>query len=803
MLKSFLLSLALICGAASAGTVAQYLKDGIPASATSITPTKGVMQVANGTAFISVTVGANTTVLTADSSTLSGVAWTAPAAGLTGTTQSGTPFLTVLGSSGFNSATGVRNTGVGYQAGNAVTIGTDNAFFGYQSGLLNTASENTFFGSSSGASNVGGVRNTFLGFQAGTLNTGSDNTAIGWKSGDAITSGTDNTFVGVNSGGGNQSGQSNVAVGQNAYLSGTGSQNVIVGSTSGNDGANSATGNTIVGYNSGSAITTATGLTFIGFQAGKSATGVNNTAVGYGAGDSFTTGVGNSFFGTNAGGAAGATGISECSFFGNSAGAAVTGDNNSIFGSNAGDAFTTGAGNSIFGTNAGGAAGATSMSNCAFFGLQTGLLNTADGNTFIGAACGSVNTSGTGQTFVGFRAGANVTGVDNSIFGADAGDVISTGARNSIFGRNAGGGAGSTGMDDTTLIGFNAGLLNTGDGNVFIGSEAGDANTSNTYLTYVGAGAGGLATGANNVLVGAAAGASITTGNGNTFIGRQADTASSGVTNSIAIGYLTTVQGNNQFVAGSATANIANVFFGEGVTDSSAISYTINGTGGSGTDNAGADVLIAGGKGTGAGSSGYSGFKYPLLAATGTTLQTLSTLVNRPFGMIYVSTADVTLTGSTATTGTIIGAQTNAVPQGTLTLDAQLLRVGTTIRVKAYGRMTQSAAGPTLTVEGRLGSTVISTATIAASAGGITDGAVNFETTLVCRSTGATGTVQGDGRVDAQLATATGTNVYFSMYKAVTTVDTTGALAIDLFATWSANTAGNAITITNVTVEFR
>jgi hypothetical protein len=52
-----------------------------------------------------------------------------------------------------------------------------------------------------------------------------------------------------------------------------------------------------------------------------------------------------------------------------------------------------------------------------------------------------------------------------------------------------------------------------------------------------------------------------------------------------------------------------------------------------------------GGKGTGTAASGYVGVTYPLLTTTGSTLQTVSTLKNYFGGFIYVSTADLTLTG--------------------------------------------------------------------------------------------------------------------------------------------------------------
>ncbi len=66
---------AMLCGSVDAGTVAQNLANGIPAASGPIVPTKGTVMVAGGTAFTSVGIGADGTVLKANSGTGSGVEW--------------------------------------------------------------------------------------------------------------------------------------------------------------------------------------------------------------------------------------------------------------------------------------------------------------------------------------------------------------------------------------------------------------------------------------------------------------------------------------------------------------------------------------------------------------------------------------------------------------------------------------------------------------------------------------------------------------------------------------------------------
>ena len=98
------------------------------------------------------------------------------------------------------------------------------------------------------------------------------------------------------------------------------------------------------------------------------------------------------------------------------------------------------------------------------------------------------------------------------------------------------------------------------------------------------------------------------------------NSASLGHTNSIVIGTSATSTANNQLVIGSTTAVINDVYIGDGVTDATPTSFTFNATGGSGTDIAGADLTIAGGRGTGTGAGGDIVFQTATPGTTGTAL---------------------------------------------------------------------------------------------------------------------------------------------------------------------------------------
>ena len=106
---------------------------------------------------------------------------------------------------------------------------------------------------------------------------------------------------------------------------------------------------------------------------------------------------------------------------------------------------------------------------------------------------------------------------------------------------------------------------------------------------------------------------------------------------SISLGYQSTTAASYQFVCGSASNQINDVFFGKGVASGSPSSATINGTGGSGTNIAGADIIIAGGKGTGTGVGGSVRIRVSPAGSTGSAVNSLVDAV------VVDSTQDVSL----------------------------------------------------------------------------------------------------------------------------------------------------------------
>ena len=129
----------------------------------------------------------------------------------------------------------------------------------------------------------------------------------------------------------------------------------------------------------------------------------------------------------------------------------------------------------------------------------------------------------------------------------------------------------------------------------------------------------------------------------------------------------------NEFVVGSAYSDgdmtnfaMTNVYFGSGKQrgatngtnkTGAGISYTINGSGAFGTDFAGGNITIAGGKGTGTGTPGDVIISTATPTSTGTTLQTLTQRVwiNGSTGNVFISTNGFNRTGASGAYSLAIG----------------------------------------------------------------------------------------------------------------------------------------------------
>jgi hypothetical protein len=231
----------------------------------------------------------------------------------------------------------------------------------------------------------------------------------------------------------------------------------------------------------------------------------------------------------------------------------------------------------------------------------------------------------------GSQAGNNsVSGTQNTMVGRAAGSLLGTGGSNTIIGANAASSLG-TGSQNTLI-----GNLVTSNG-----SFNGDGNT------VIGQGAGGSMTTASvNTIIGSSAGGTLTTGFANIIIGTSSVAPSS--------------NSSSMFIAGSSSYPISSVSFGKGYRNGSPTDYIIRGTNASGSNIAGANIIIAGGFGTGTGMGGAVIFQTAKGGASGTDENLLQTRLSvlgdgavRWTGISPATTASNEPAVSSANTGTI------------------------------------------------------------------------------------------------------------------------------------------------------
>ncbi len=253
----------------------------------------------------------------------------------------------------------------------------------------------------------------------------------------------------------------------------------------------------------------------------------------------------------------------------------------------------------------------------------------------------STVASATGTLAVG--SGASAAGSSSIAIGRLASSPSST---NTVIGTSAASGATNA---DCVVIGSTA-AASSGNANVVIGQAASSSAASNVV---VGKAAVSSGTAQDNVLIGSLA--TITAGNSSIIIGKSAST---GFGRCVLLGDGAVSTAANQFIVNLGTASSGSGYLGGGVTAASAQSFTLQTTGGSGTDIAGWALNIAGGRGTGSGAGGKITFQTSAAGVSGTTLRTLSDrMVIDSAGLVGIAQTTPTAlleVGTTASTNNFI-----------------------------------------------------------------------------------------------------------------------------------------------------
>jgi hypothetical protein len=285
---------------------------------------------------------------------------------------------------------------------------------------------------------------------------------------------------------------------------------------------------------------------------------------------------------------------------------------------------------SIYALLAGRAGGQTLIGDTASGGSLT-LVSTAHATKGNIILTGVPSSPGTGTNSEKFGLGSAAAGNDAAAFGNVA---SASGVGAVAVGR-------STIASNTNTLAFGMGAAASGSGAVAIGAST-VSNQTNTLAVCTGAQATGasslafgpsaVASGGSDLAIASSASASgglgvtigvsaSTAGGSSVAIGR---TASAGHSGSVAIGRDSATTATKQFVCGAGGGwDKDNVYFGSGVVNASPTAYTINGSGGSGTNIAGANLNLAGGKGTGSAIGGSVKLQSTIAGSSGTTLNSL------------------------------------------------------------------------------------------------------------------------------------------------------------------------------------
>lgn len=262
----------------------------------------------------------------------------------------------------------------------------------------------------------------------------------------------------------------------------------------------------------------------------------------------------------------------------------------------------------IASVTSGTAVGVNALANFGAKGTAFGFDARATGDSSTSSGAGS-RATGSGSTAYGEA--ANVTGTGSVGVGPDV--IVSVTDSNAI-GRDA-----QCQSNATQSNAFGAVVQANGAKNYLYGYNI---QTTSSESNIIAVGSEINPNGSFQILLGSDITVSGTTPANVIAIG---DSANPGHANVIVFGRSAASTDTNQCVFGSSDSNINDYYFGQGVTVASVTDVTLNATGGSGTDIAGASIDLNGGPGTGAGTGGGVRLRCAPAGTTGSTPNTLQT----------------------------------------------------------------------------------------------------------------------------------------------------------------------------------
>lgn len=157
---------------------------------------------------------------------------------------------------------------------------------------------------------------------------------------------------------------------------------------------------------------------------------------------------------------------------------------------------------------------------------------------------------------------------------------------------------------------------------------------------------------------------------------------------------------------------------------------------------------------------------------------------------------DGTALANTTTATSIIPASAK------FTLPANFFSIGKVLRVTAQGRISNTAT-PTITFDIRLGAVIVFTSGAITTVTTITNKTWQLEVLLTCRAIGAStsANLMGAGSWNTSAVASNNSIIPDTAPVVGTGFDSTNSQTVDVFATWSAASASNTITLHSYILE--
>lgn len=245
--------------------------------------------------------------------------------------------------------------------------------------------------------------------------------------------------------------------------------------------------------------------------------------------------------------------------------------------------------------------------------------------------------------------------------------------------------------------------------------------------------------------------------------------------------------------------NTPEIYAGNGVTNASPAGVVVLATGGNGTNIAGANLDLSGGKGTGNATPGVVAIRYPLIGASGTTLQSLSSTRYPVNVNMLTNTANATAISNTTTETSLFGGMATSAGS-TFQIEGGSARVGTIYRFTVSGFFSTTGT-PTGRLRLKVGAVTVADSTAFNMPTTVASGSFSLIFDMLIPVIGATGTAAA--RTMSFVLNPGGPVVTptFVIDSGFATIDFTANQTMDITFQWGTANASNSIQVFSCCVD--